>query len=51
MSGGSVVDNKELHMEVTEGIERIYRRDKLVLMRVPEEDEDGGGEDIVKDVV
>ena len=47
----SVVGRKEIRMEVVEEIEREKRRDKLVLMGVPEEGVDGGGEDIVRDVV
>ena len=40
-----------VRMEVVEELERERRRDKLVIMGIPEEGEDGDGEDIVKDVV
>ena len=45
------LDRKDLQMEVSEGIDRVNRRDNLVLMGVPEEGEDGKGDEIVKDVV
>ena len=40
-----------IRMEVVEELEREKRRDKLVIMGIPEEGEDGGGVDIVKDVI
>jgi hypothetical protein len=44
-------ERREIRMEVHEELEREKRKDKLVIMGVPEEGEDGGGTDIVKDVV
>ena len=40
---------KEITMDVVEELKR--RKDKLVIMGIPEEGEDGDGKDIVKDVV
>ena len=44
-------DRRVLRMEVTEQIDRERRKNKLVIMEVPEEGEDGGGSGIAEKVI
>jgi hypothetical protein len=45
------LERRDIRMEVIEELEREKRRDKLVIMGIPEEGEDGGGTDNISDVV